>query len=72
MPAAGYNSYVERLRAQLAKEPGLVSHFHSCPGGCSANGAEIKEAEVCFSTARALGRDFQGQSGEKGPLRKHK
>lgn len=72
MPAARYNSYVGRLQAQLAKEPGLDSHFPSCPRGCSANGAEIKEAEVCFSTARALGRDFQGQSGEKGPLGKHK
>lgn len=47
----------ECLQAQLAKEPGLSSHFHSCSGGYFVNDAKIKEAEVCFSTAGVLERD---------------
>lgn len=72
MPAAGYKSYVQCLRAQLAEEPDLDTHFHSRPGGFSGNRAEMKEAEVCFSTTRALEGDFHDQPGEKGPLRKYK
>lgn len=69
MPAAGYESCVQCLSAQLEEEPDLHTHFHSCPGGFSGKRAE---AEVCFSTTKALEGGFHAQPRGKGPLGKYK
>lgn len=68
MPAVMLHASVLSLQKSLVPE----FQFQSCPGDCSGNEVEVKEAEACFSTATAPERDFQGQSGEKGPLRKNK